>query len=171
MAAYGRVAAAQAAAKRRITFMDLPRAEQAKISMAKLRLKRADYGTGKLAAAWMAAANGIRQQPASSFGSAAQLASIAAGLMVLEGGQTAAAVILTLRPAGTSRTTPPWRDSQRQPAEPEVHVTKTKPPVLWCEARATPTLTPRVSPIFGDDTEGTTSLQVLLENLAKEIFF
>ena len=60
MATYGRVAAAQAAAKRRIIFMNLQRAEQAKMSMAKLRLKRADYGTGKLAAAWMAATDGIR---------------------------------------------------------------------------------------------------------------
>ena len=34
-----------------------------------------------------------------------------------EGGLTAAAMTLTLRLAGTSRTTPPWRDSQRQPAK------------------------------------------------------
>ena len=158
MATYGRVAAAQAAAKRRIIFMDPPSAEQAKISMAKLRLKRADYGTGKLAAAWMAAADGTRQQPAGSSGSAAQLASIAAGLTVREGGQTAAAVTLTLRLAGASRTTPPRCDSQRQLAKPEVHVTKTKPPVPWCEARATPRPTPRVGKIFGDDT-GTAALQ------------
>ena len=61
--------------------------------------------------------------------------------------------------------------SAAQPAKPEMHVTKTEPPLLWCEARATPKPSPRASKLFTDDTDGTAPLHVLLENLSRKFLF